>query len=176
MTISPSTASTSAWETSPACPMPRPARSARKTSRARKGKAGMSTDGPAMNAARDLGQGWKVSPYRRHQAQGDVRPGRRPGHGRHPADLDDAVGHVALRHPSVLLGRREGALGRGPDRRLLRLRLADAMPRFRSLPVCVNPGSAFNCYWQMPFRKSFKITSRISPTRTSRSTIRSTTR
>ena len=22
-----------------------------------------------------------------------------------------------------------------------------------SLPVCVNPGSAFNCYWQMPFHK-----------------------
>jgi len=22
-----------------------------------------------------------------------------------------------------------------------------------SLAVCVNPGSAFNCYWSMPFRK-----------------------
>src|SRR5260370_37308017 len=28
-----------------------------------KGKAGMSTDGPAKGAARDLGQGWKVSPF-----------------------------------------------------------------------------------------------------------------
>lgn len=27
-----------------------------------------------------------------------------------------------------------------------------------SLAVCVNPGSAFNCYWQMPFRKKCKIT------------------
>lgn len=27
-----------------------------------------------------------------------------------------------------------------------------------STPVCVNPGSAFNCYWQMPFRKKCKIT------------------
>lgn len=27
-----------------------------------------------------------------------------------------------------------------------------------SMPVCVNPGSAFNCYWQMPFRKKCKIT------------------
>lgn len=27
-----------------------------------------------------------------------------------------------------------------------------------SIPVCVNPGSAFNCYWPMPFRKGFKIT------------------
>src|SRR5215475_7612582 len=28
-----------------------------------KGKAGMSTDGAAKGAARDLGQGWKVSPF-----------------------------------------------------------------------------------------------------------------
>ena len=27
-----------------------------------------------------------------------------------------------------------------------------------SIPVCVNPGSAFACYWNMPFRKGFKIT------------------
>ena len=27
-----------------------------------------------------------------------------------------------------------------------------------SLAVCVNPGSAFNCYWQMPFRRSCRIT------------------
>jgi len=27
-----------------------------------KGKAGMSTDGPAKGSARDLGQGWKLSP------------------------------------------------------------------------------------------------------------------
>jgi hypothetical protein len=27
-----------------------------------------------------------------------------------------------------------------------------------SLAVCVSPGSAFNCYWNMPFRKKAKIT------------------
>src|SRR6516164_7547606 len=27
-----------------------------------------------------------------------------------------------------------------------------------SLPVCVNPGSAFNCYWSMPFRKHARLT------------------
>lgn len=27
-----------------------------------------------------------------------------------------------------------------------------------SLAVCVNPGSAFNCYWTMPFRKECRIT------------------
>ena len=27
-----------------------------------------------------------------------------------------------------------------------------------SQPICVNPGSAFNCYWEMPFRKRCRIT------------------
>src|SRR5690606_24482060 len=27
-----------------------------------------------------------------------------------------------------------------------------------SLPVCVNPGSAYNCYWEMPFRKQCRMT------------------
>ncbi|NPU99545.1 MAG: DUF2961 domain-containing protein, partial [Candidatus Omnitrophica bacterium] len=30
--------------------------------------------------------------------------------------------------------------------------------QINSLAVCVNPGSAFNCYWVMPFRKKCKIT------------------
>lgn len=35
-----------------------------------------------------------------------------------------------------------------------------------SLAVCVNPGSAFNCYWQMPFRKKCRITmENIDPNR-----------
>ena len=27
-----------------------------------------------------------------------------------------------------------------------------------SLAVCVNPGRAFNCYWEMPFRRSARVT------------------
>lgn len=27
-----------------------------------------------------------------------------------------------------------------------------------SIPVCVNPGRSFNCFWKMPFRKGFRIT------------------
>ena len=30
--------------------------------------------------------------------------------------------------------------------------------QINSLPVCVNPGSAFNCYWEMPFLKRCRIT------------------
>ena len=45
-----------------------------------------------------------------------------------------------------------------------------------SLAVCVNPGRAFNCYWEMPFRKRARIDhDRTSRTRRSTSTTRSTT-
>ena len=37
-----------------------------------KGKGGMSNDGPAADAARELGQGWKVSPYIRIEPKGTV--------------------------------------------------------------------------------------------------------
>ena len=30
--------------------------------------------------------------------------------------------------------------------------------RCRRSPVCVNPGSAFNCYWEMPFQRRARIT------------------
>jgi hypothetical protein len=34
----------------------------------------------------------------------------------------------------------------------------DNFAQVTSAPVCVNPGSAFNCYWEMPFRKRALIT------------------
>ena len=34
----------------------------------------------------------------------------------------------------------------------------DHCPLFGSLAVCVNPRAAFTCYWQMPFRKHCRIT------------------
>jgi len=33
-----------------------------------------------------------------------------------------------------------------------------SIARINSLAVTVNPGSAFNCYWPMPFRKSARVT------------------
>ena len=46
-----------------------------------------------------------------------------------------------------------------------------------SLAVCVNPGRAFNCYWEMPFRKRCRITlTNLDDGRDDASTTRSTTR
>jgi Protein of unknown function (DUF2961) len=124
-----------------------------------KGKAGMSTDGAARGAARDLGQGWKVSPFVHVPAKSTFTLADITGSGAiqqiwlTPAPLDKTRWDILRFYwddetePSI-----ECPLGDF---------FACGWGRYcqiSSLPVCVNPGSAFNCYWQMPFRKHAKIT------------------
>lgn len=122
-----------------------------------KGKAGMATTGTGALAARDLGQGWKISPSVRIKAGETFTLGTIEGSG--------AIQHLWMT-PSI------------PWRSLI-LRIywdGEATPsveapvgdffasgwgqftQITSLAVCVNPGSGFNCYWEMPFRKSCRIT------------------
>ncbi len=122
-----------------------------------KGKAGMSTDGAALSAARDLGQGWKVSPY-------VIIPPKST------FVLADVKGQGAVQQiwmtPS---GTWRFAILRiywdGEAEPSVECPLGDFFAcgwgryaQISSLAVCVNPGRAFNCYWEMPFRKSFKMT------------------
>lgn len=122
-----------------------------------KGKAGMSTDGLAKNAARDLGQGWKVSPYIR------IQPGE-------TFTLAEITGSGAIQHiwmtPS---GNRRFMILRfywdGEKEPSIEVPVGDffasgwgKFAQVASMPVVVNPGSGLNCYWVMPFRKSCKIT------------------
>jgi hypothetical protein len=122
-----------------------------------KGKAAMSTDGPAMGAARDLGQGWKVSPYVRIPAGETFVMADVKGEGAIQQIWLTPAGtwrHAILRiywdgeaEPSVECPVGDFfASGWGQ------------YAQVSSLPVCVNPGSAFNCYWEMPFRKGFRMT------------------
>jgi hypothetical protein len=122
-----------------------------------KGKAAMSTDGPAMSSARELGQGWKVSPYVRIPAGETFVMADVKGAGAIQQIWLTPAGtwrHAILRiywdgetEPSVECPVGDFfASGWGQ------------YAQVTSLPVCVNPGSAFNCYWEMPFRKSFKMT------------------
>jgi Protein of unknown function (DUF2961) len=122
-----------------------------------KGKAGMSTDGAARNAARDLGQGWKVSPY-------VVIPPKST------FVLADVKGTGAVQQIWMTpAGTWRFAILRiywdGETEPSVECPLGDFFAcgwgryaQISSLAVCVNPGRAFNCYWEMPFRKSFKIT------------------
>jgi hypothetical protein len=122
-----------------------------------KGKAGMATEGTGKNAARDLGQGWKVSPSVRIKAGETFTLGEIEGPGAIQQIWMTPTGHwrySILRmywddeeYPSVECPVGDFfACGWGQYAQL------------SSLAVCVNPGSAFNCYWQMPFRKKARIT------------------
>jgi len=122
-----------------------------------KGKAAMSTDGPALSAARDLGQGWKVSPYVRVPA-GETFV------------MADVKGEGAIQQIWLTpAGTWRFAILRiywdGETEPSVECPVGDFFAcgwgqyaQVTSLPICVNPGSAFTCYWEMPFRKGFKMT------------------
>jgi len=124
-----------------------------------KGKAAMSTDGPARHAARDLGPGWKVSPYVRIPAKSTFTLAEIDGPG--------AITHIWL--TPAPLDRTRWMILRfywdGETEPSIECPLGDFFAcgwarycQINSLAVCVNPGSAFNCYWPMPFRKKARAT------------------
>ncbi len=123
------------------------------------GKGGMATleNGSARSAARDLGQGWKVNPFVVIEA----------GQTFTVADINGpgAIQHIWMTptgnwrfsilrfywddetEPSVEV----------PVGDFFGMGWGEYAP-LNSLAVTVNPGSAFNSYWVMPFRKKCKIT------------------
>jgi hypothetical protein len=122
-----------------------------------KGKAGMATEGTGTRASRELGQGWKVSPSVRVKAKTTFTLGEIKGPGCIQQIWMTPTGdwqRSIIRfywddetEPSV-----ECPVGNF---------FACGLNKYcqiNSLAICVNPGSAFNCYWQMPFRKKARIT------------------
>lgn len=122
-----------------------------------KGKGGMAIKGTGQGPARDLGQGWKISPSIDIKAHTTFTL----------AEINESgsIQHIwmtptgnwrfsILRFywddettPSVEV----------PVGDFFCMGWGRYSP-ITSLPVAVNPGSAFNCYWPMPFRKKCKIT------------------
>jgi hypothetical protein len=122
-----------------------------------KGQGGMATDGTGAACARDLGIGWKISPSIRI-APGETRT------------LADVRGSGAIQHIwMTLTGHWRHSILRiywdDQDTPSVECPAGDFFAcgwgqyaQISSLAVCVNPGSAFNCYWEMPYRKGFRIT------------------
>ncbi|NOY61283.1 MAG: DUF2961 domain-containing protein [Calditrichaeota bacterium] len=122
-----------------------------------KGKGGMATEGTGARAARELGQGWKISPSVRIESKQTFTLAEIDGPG--------AIQQIWMT-PS---GNWRYAILRfywdGETEPSVEVPVGDFFAcgwgkyaQVSSVPVCVNPGSAFNCYWVMPFRKSCKIT------------------
>lgn len=122
-----------------------------------KGGGGRATEGTGANAARGLGQGWKVSPSVRIQ----------PGEVRTIAEIDGpgAIQQIWM----TPTGKWRNTIIRiywdGQDQPSVECPVGDffacgwqKFAQVSSLAICVNPGSAFNCYWCMPFQKHCRIT------------------
>jgi hypothetical protein len=122
-----------------------------------KGQGGMSTNGPAEASAKGLGQGWKISPYVVIKGGGAFTIADIKGPGAIQQIWMTPAGTWRF---SILRFYWDGE--KTPS---VECPVGDffacgwgKFAQVSSLAVCVNPGSAFNCYWTMPFRKSCKIT------------------
>ena len=111
----------------------------------------------ASNAARDLGQGWKVNPYIRIK----------PGETFTIAEIDGmgAIQHIWMTPTGIWRFSILRIYWDDETEPSVECPVGDFFGMgwneyapLNSLAVCVNPGSAFNCYWAMPFRKKCKIT------------------
>ncbi|MBC7628566.1 glycoside hydrolase family 172 protein [Ferruginibacter sp.] len=122
-----------------------------------KGEGGKATTGTGSGASKDLGQGWKVSPsvVIKSKTTFTVAEISGPGSVQHIWMTPTGNWRYSILRfywddettPSVEV----------PVGDFFGMGWGKYSP-LQSLAVCVNPGSAFNCYWPMPFRKKCKIT------------------
>jgi hypothetical protein len=122
-----------------------------------KGEGGKAIEGTGAGCARDLGQGWKISPSVR------IEPGE-------TFVMADISGQGAIQQIWMTpTGNWRYSILRiyWDDQELpsVECPVGDFFAmgwgqyaQLSSLAVCVNPGSAFNCYWEMPFRKRCRMT------------------
>lgn len=122
-----------------------------------KGAGGMATDGVSAGCTRDLGRGWKVSPAVRIAPGSTFTVGEIDGPGQITQIWMTITGHWRFSILRMYWDDQEQPSVECP--------IGDffcsgwgAYSQLSSLAVCVNPGSAFNCYWPMPFRKKARIT------------------
>ena len=123
-----------------------------------KGKGGMATTGAGANAARDLGQGWKVSPCINIAPLETVTLANIDGPG--------AIQHIWLTcHPSMWRKLIIRFYWDNEETPSIEVPLGDFFcngwcerSSVASLPIAVNTAGGFNAYWQMPFRQHARIT------------------
>ncbi|MBE6584469.1 MAG: DUF2961 domain-containing protein [Ruminococcaceae bacterium] len=123
-----------------------------------KGKGGMAKQGSASYAARELGQGWKVNPYLVIEAGQKMVLADIKGQGaiKHIWMTDSAVRGRLLILRIYFDGHKNPAVEAplsdffcNADYREYR--------QVSSFAMCVNPARGLNCYFEMPYFKSFKV-------------------
>jgi len=125
--------------------------------RGEKGKGGMATEGTGAKAARDLGRGWKISPSVRIEAGATFEIALIDGPGVIQQIWMTPTGTWRSSILRIYWDDSEHPAVECPVGDFFACGWGQYAPVV-SLAVCVNPGSAFNCYWPMPFRKRCRIT------------------
>jgi hypothetical protein len=111
----------------------------------------------ASNAARDLGQGWKLNPFIRINSGETITIAEIEGPGAIQHIWMTPTGNWRFSIIRIYWDDEKDASVECPVGDFFGMGWGVYAP-LTSLAICVNPGSAFNCYWTMPFRKKCKIT------------------
>jgi hypothetical protein len=122
-----------------------------------KGKGGMALEGTGKDCAKDLGQGWKVSPSVRIAAGETFTLADIQGPGAVQQIWMTPTGRRRLSILRIYWDDQEYPSVEAPVGDFF-ASAWEGYHQISSLAVCVNPGSAFNCYWEMPFRKRCRVT------------------
>ncbi|HUW61238.1 MAG TPA: glycoside hydrolase family 172 protein [Candidatus Bathyarchaeia archaeon] len=122
-----------------------------------KGKGGMATEGMGAYCARDLGQKWKISPSVSINSGQTFEIADIEGPGAIQQIWMSPTGNWRMTILRVYYDGEETPSIETPVGDFFGMGWG-TYAHLNSLAVCVNPGSAFNCYWEMPFRKRCRIT------------------
>jgi hypothetical protein len=122
-----------------------------------KGDGGKATTGTGAGPARDLGTGWKLSPSVIIKAKTTFTVAEIDGAGSIQHIWMTPAGNWRFSILRFYWDDETTPSVEVPVGDFFGMGWGQYSP-LQSLAVCVNPGSAFNCYWPMPFRKKCKIT------------------
>jgi len=122
-----------------------------------KGKGGMATTGTGAGPSRDLGQKWKVSPSVVIKSKTTFTVAEINGGGCIQHIWMTPTGNWRFSILRFYWDDETTPSVEVPVGDFFGMGWGQYAP-LNSLAVCVNPGSAFNCYWPMPFRKKCRIT------------------
>lgn len=122
-----------------------------------KGKGGMATTGTGSGPSRDLGKGWKVSPSVVIKSKTTFTVAEIEGSGSIQHIWMTPTGNWRYSIIRFYWDDETTPSVEVPVGDFFGMGWGQYSP-LQSLAVCVNPGSAFNCYWPMPFRKKCRIT------------------
>jgi hypothetical protein len=122
-----------------------------------KGAGGMATEGTGAECARDLGRGWKISPSVRIEPGQVFEMAVITGPGAIQQIWMTPTGTWRQTILRFYWDHEETPSVECPVGDFFGMGWGE-YAHLNSLPVCVNPGSAFNCYWEMPFRQHCRIT------------------